>query len=260
MRSRYARSVTKRTLRAVEPDAPAERLTVEQLAQATGMTVRNIRNHQSRGLLPPPDVVARVGYYGPEHVERLRLIREMQADGFNLSAIKRLLTSGAEQLAGVRRALATPFESETPEILTIEELTERFGPLDERNLAKAQKLEWLVPLGDGRYEAPSPSLLRAADAALASGVSLGTALGVVERVKQNCESISRTFVRMFMEELWRPLREDPQREERWPEVVDAIERLRPVASETVLAVFKQTMATEIERAFSKELERQARRS
>ena len=40
-------------------------LTVEELAHETGMSVRNIRNHQSRGLLPPPEVRSRVGYYGP---------------------------------------------------------------------------------------------------------------------------------------------------------------------------------------------------
>src|SRR4051794_26071649 len=56
-------------------------LTVEQLAYETGMSVRNIRNHQSRGLLPPPDVRSRVGYYGEQHVARLRLIQELQADG-----------------------------------------------------------------------------------------------------------------------------------------------------------------------------------
>ena len=33
-------------------------LTIDQLAQRTGMTVRNLRAHQSRGLLPPPDVQA----------------------------------------------------------------------------------------------------------------------------------------------------------------------------------------------------------
>ena len=42
-----------------------EQLTIDQLAQRTGMTVRNIRAHQSRGLLPPPAVRARTGYYGP---------------------------------------------------------------------------------------------------------------------------------------------------------------------------------------------------
>ena len=38
-------------------------LTIEQLAAEVKMSVRNIRNHHSRGLLPPPEVRARIGYY-----------------------------------------------------------------------------------------------------------------------------------------------------------------------------------------------------
>src|SRR3954447_23954264 len=101
-----------------QPDSQAE-LTIEQLAYQTGMSVRNIRNHQSRGLLPPPDVRARIGYYGPAHVERLLLIREMQADGFNLEAIRRLLSEGgvADSLVGLKRAATAPFETEPAEII-----------------------------------------------------------------------------------------------------------------------------------------------
>ena len=51
------------------------------------MTVRNIRAHQSRGLLPAPQVRGRTGFYGPEHEARIDLIRELQADGFKLEAI-----------------------------------------------------------------------------------------------------------------------------------------------------------------------------
>src|SRR5207342_14034 len=93
-------------------------LTVEQLAYETGMSVRNIRNHQSRGLLPPPEVRARTGYYGPEHVARLRLIQELQGNGYNLAAIKDLVerTSGSSQDAlDFARAILTPFEDERPE-------------------------------------------------------------------------------------------------------------------------------------------------
>ena len=58
------------------------------------MTVRNIRAHQTRGLLPPPVVRGRTGYYNEEHVARIELTREMQADGLNLEAIRRVLESG----------------------------------------------------------------------------------------------------------------------------------------------------------------------
>ena len=79
------------------------RLTIGELARAAGMTVRNVRNHQARGLIGPPALVARTGYYGAEHLERLKLIRAMQAEGFNLEAIRCLLggDSGATGRAPV---------------------------------------------------------------------------------------------------------------------------------------------------------------
>src|SRR5713226_4982214 len=98
-----------RSVRAA-PAAPAPRnaLTIEQLAGEVGMSVRNIRNHHTRGLLPAPEVRSRVGYYNADHVARLRLIQDLQADGFNLASIERLL-SGPDDLAGrllgLRRAV-----------------------------------------------------------------------------------------------------------------------------------------------------------
>ena len=86
-------------------------LTIEQLAAQTGMSVRNIRAHQARGLLAPPEVRMRVGYYGPEHVAQLRQIRELQDEGFNLNGIKRLLEDQqgtAERLLHFKRSLAAP--------------------------------------------------------------------------------------------------------------------------------------------------------
>jgi DNA-binding transcriptional MerR regulator len=240
-----------------------DELTIEQLAHATGMSVRNIRNHQSRGLLPPPEVRARIGYYGPQHVARLRLIQEMQADGLKLSAIQKLLGgdgAAAEHFVGLRQAITAPFESESPEILTVEELGERFGGVDTKALEKAQRLGLLVPVGDGRYEAPSPALLRAAEEVLRRGVPLPAALSVIEKVKRNAESSSRTFVRLFLEEVWKPFEADGRQDERWPEITETIERLRPLASEVLLAVFKQTMAVEVEEAFGKMVEQQGKKS
>ena len=241
---------------------PEGELTVEQLAYETGMSVRNIRNHQSRGLLPPPDVRARIGYYGPQHVARLRLIQEMQAEGFKLHAIQRLIGEhggSADRFVGLRRAVTAPFETESPEVLTAEELAERFGTVDEKILVRVQKLGLLVPLGDGRFEAPSPALLRAAAEVLELGIPLPAALATMEKAARNAQSVSRAFVQLFLEGLWKPFDEDGQPEERWPEIVESIERLRPIASEALLAIFKQTLAAEVEKAFGKVLEHQSRR-
>ena len=210
------------------------KLTVGQLADAAGMTVRNIRNHQSRGLLPPPELEARTGYYGERHLERLRLIREMQADGYNLEAIRRLL-SGSE----LRRVATMPVEA--PAVLTAEELETRFDGHDPAALAEAEALGVLIPLGDGRFEAPSPALLRAAGEAVSRGVSLEVALRVVAEVRESCEAMARAFVGVFVHELLGG-EEDP---------VGAVEGLRPVAAQTVAALFDQAMAAEAARAFER---------
>jgi DNA-binding transcriptional MerR regulator len=233
-------------------------LTIEQLAHETGMSVRNIRNHQSRGLLPPPEVRARIGYYGGDHVARLRLIQEMQAEGFKLSAIERLIGEhgvDADRFVGLRQAVTAPFASEAPEVLTRAELAERFGTDDDRLLAKAQKLGLLIALGEERYEAPSPALLRAAEDVLDRGISLASALAAIEKLNRSSKSAARAFVRLFVEELWKPFDEAGRPEERWPEITEAIEQLRPLASEALNATFRLTLTAEIEKAFGEVLER-----
>jgi hypothetical protein len=40
----------------------ANDLTIDDLAREMGLSVRNVRSHQARGLLPPPEVRGRIGY------------------------------------------------------------------------------------------------------------------------------------------------------------------------------------------------------
>ena len=237
-------------------------LTVEQLAYETGMSVRNIRNHQSRGLLPPPEVRARTGYYGADHVARLRLIQEMQAEGFKLSAISRLIGehgADADRFVGLRQAVTAPFADEAPEVLSREELIERFQVDDDKLLTKAQKLGLLIDLGDERYEAPSPALLQAAEDVLKMGIGLPAALAAIEKLNKNSHSAARTFVDLFLEELWKPFDEAGRPDEGWPEMIAAVERLRPLAVEALNATFRLTLTEEVEKAFGEVLERRQKK-
>jgi DNA-binding transcriptional MerR regulator len=245
-----------------DPPAGKATLTVEQLAYETGMSVRNIRNHQSRGLLPPPEVRARTGYYGDDHVARLRLIQEMQAEGFKLSAISRLIGAhgaDADRFVGLRQAVTAPFADEAPEVLSRAELIERFRVDDERLLTKAQKLGLLIDLGDERYEAPSPALLQAAEDVLKMGIGLPAALSVIEKLNRNSHSAARTFVNLFLEELWKPFDEAGRPDEGWPEMIAAVERLRPLAVDALMATFRLTLTEEVEKAFGEVLERRQKK-
>jgi DNA-binding transcriptional MerR regulator len=235
-------------------DSP-NRLTIEQLASASGMSVRNIRAHQARGLLAPPEVRARIGYYGPEHLAQLRLIRELQDQGFNLGGIKRLLddTHGtAARLIAFREALSAPFAGERPETLTLAELGRRFRVSAAEApavLAAAERLGVLVPVGEDTFEVPSPSLLAVAEEVARRGISLHSALEILDEIERHCDSVSRSFVRLFIEEVWKPFAQADMPPERWPEIEEAVERLRPIASEALMAIFQQRLSTQVEGAF-----------
>lgn len=234
-------------------------LTIDELARDTGMTARNIRAHQSRGLLPPPTVRSRTGFYGPEHVARIRLIQDMQAQGFNLKAIERLLALGAgggsERALEFERALLAPFGSEEPEVVTEEELAETFGrPLDRKLLAKAERIGTLRPLGEGTWEVPSPTLLRAARELNDLGIPLNHALAVAESITKHTSAIAREFVRLFVQDVLDPLRSGRDADE--ADLIaagEAVQRLRPLASDAVMASFAQVMTQAVERQMEKEL-------
>ena len=116
-------------------------------------------------------------------------------------------------------------------------------------LAEAERLGVLVPTGDGRFRAPSPSLLAIAEEVVARGISLRSALSILEEIDRHCESVSRSFVELFLHEIWKPFAQADMPAERWPEIEHAVERLGPVASEAVIAIFQRRLSADIEGAF-----------
>ena len=231
-------------------------LTIDELSARTGVSVRNIRAHQSRGLLPPPEIRSRTGYYGPEHIARLELIKEMQADGFNLRAIERLIASAAtsEEALDFKRALTAPFETEQPEMIDRDGLVERFGTLDMKLVRKAEELGVLVPLGEERWEVPSPSLLRLAEQLGRLGVPVSAALKVMDELHSSSDAVAEAFVQLVVDDVLEPFERAGRPSEEWPRVREAIDVLRPMAAEALLASFRPRMTHAVERAFGRHLE------
>ena len=116
-------------------------------------------------------------------------------------------------------------------------------------LAEAERLGVLVPTGDGRFRAPSPSLLAIAEEVVARGISLRSALSILEEIDRHCESVSQSFVELFLHEIWKPFAQADMPAARWPEIEHAVERLGPVASEAVIAIFQRRLSADIEGAF-----------
>jgi len=246
-----------------QPDdgATGDGITIGELAGRTGVTVRNIRAHQSRGLLDPPRVVGRTGYYDAEHVDRLRLILELQSEGFNLEAIRRIIATAGEdsgELLGFTRDVRAPYETEQPEILTEAEVA---GPWGESRLgpevfARVQELGVMRPLDGGRFEVLSPKLFRTGVEMAELGIPVEVALDALEALKERSVAVAEVFIEVFNREVWEPFDRAGRPRGEWPRVRGALKRMRPLATDAFVAAFQFAMEEVSERAISEAIRRE----
>jgi len=83
----------------VHSGGPAWR--IDELARRAGLTVDTIRYYAREGLLLAPAKQGRNRLYGPEHLERLDRIRELQARRFSLAAIRAIVDVDRPGLEGL---------------------------------------------------------------------------------------------------------------------------------------------------------------
>jgi DNA-binding transcriptional MerR regulator len=235
--------------------------TIDELARLSGVTVRNIRAYQARGLLPPPRVRARTGYYGPAHEARLELIRELGDQGVKLDTIKKLLdtTGGStERVVHFIRTVRRLFGAEERQIVHVDELVERFGTSDSALVRRAEKMDLLRELGDGQFEEVSPRLMGAAQSMVEMEIPAAKALEVIEQLRKHADGIAKTYVELFLAEVWRPFDDSGRPAEHWPKMYASIEQLRKVQTDAMLAVLELAVAERLDATFGRDITRNVR--
>ena len=137
-------------------------LTLDELCERVGMSVRNVRFYTSRGLVPPPIRKGRSGYYSRDHVGRLELVQELQSHGFTLSAIEKYVAgipsdATPEDLALARTMLA-PWDVERPIEMSRGELSTRAGrELTDDDLLEKGETSYVLELLRGAYRSSTAS-------------------------------------------------------------------------------------------------------
>ena len=66
-----------------------ESIDILELSDRTKVSPRTIRYYIQQGLLPAPEARGPGAHYGPEHVDKLKLIRRLQAEHLPLSEIRK---------------------------------------------------------------------------------------------------------------------------------------------------------------------------
>ena len=216
------------------------RLTIDQLAAKVGMTTRNIRAHQARGLLPPPVLEGRTGYYGALHVERLLQIRRLQDEGMNLATIAKVVEDGS-----LLQALRDPFTAEAPYEVPRAELEGRLGVEPGSGAAAlAVELGVVEEVDDDTLRVRLPSVARRAEELVAMGVPIEAQLQAVATVHRASEEVAGAFLGLAQQHLFVQVALETDGD--LAQVRAAVERLRAIAADVVQAMFLQAMADALE--------------
>lgn len=224
---------------------------IDELARAAGMTVRNVRVYQERGLLPPPRREGRVGLYDEAHLARLRLIGGLLDRGYGFTHIAELISAWERgrdlgDLLGLEAALTGPWSDEIPGYATVEELAEMYaGQITDETTRRAIELGILEVEGD-RFRVPSPRILHAGAELVAAGIPLPAVLEIAAQLQRDIDHSAGLLVEAVATHIfathgadWMPTGDD------LPELTELISRLRPLAQMAVDAYLARAIEQHI---------------
>lgn len=223
-------------------DDPRELLTLEELTDRVGMSVRNVRFYTTKGLVPPPIRRGRSGYYTPDHVARLELVRELQGHGFTLAAIERYVAAipadaTAEEIA-LHRTMLAPWQADHPAEMSRSELEKRAGrPLGEEDLATLRALGICTRTRRGRFEV-SLAQLPVGLGLIDLGFPKEAAVAAAEVYAKHGRELAEELGELFRTMVW-PVYRDAGAS---PETVrQVVERLKPLSIASLVNAYEAAM-------------------
>jgi DNA-binding transcriptional MerR regulator len=234
-------------------DADRGWMTIENLSLRSGVTTRNIRAYQSRGLLPPPvsRPGARSGFYTQEHLARLRLVSRLQDRGFSLAGIADLLEAlvagkSVEQVLGIESALIESAEDQS-RLVSERELRGLLPEGIDRDAAITRALALgLLDRHERKYRIRNPRMFQLGADAVRAGVPMDALLDELVRLRADLHQVALRFVGLFAGHILSPFIEAGSPKEEVPAIVERMKVLRALGVEATDALMRQAIADEIE--------------
>lgn len=220
-------------------------MTIDELARATGLTARNVRAYQEKGLLHAPTKVGRTGHYDASHLERLELIGRLLERGFSLAAIGALLESWTQgqtlaDVLGLGQALASSWQAEPVDELTVEELGARL-PGSTRAVEDAVRAGIIDPPVEGRVLVRSPRAIELGELLHALGIPVDALAAEAVAMRHDTDVIADRLMTLFLEHMWRPYAEAGRSSDDYERLIGAIEALRTVPADMVVTMLAQSL-------------------
>lgn len=216
--------------------------TIDELAALSQVPSRTIRFYQSAGALPRPEIRGRVAFYSDAHVERLKLVADLQDRGLRMKAICNLLEkieSGELDLAewlGFDAQVGTPWADDSPRVVSETELAELLGAKRPGLVARLHRVGMVQRRGDAHF-IPSPGLLQIALRLEAAGVDLETAVEGLAIIRKHASRAASDLAKQFFKQASKGF----GRGAGAGQLAKAVGALRATSQEALRLVFAQEM-------------------
>jgi DNA-binding transcriptional MerR regulator len=222
-------------------------LTIEELASQAGTATTTVRMYQSKGLLPPPERRGRVGYYGQGHLARLRLIAQLQEQGFSLASIKQLTDAwesgrGLDDILGLETQVAAVWAPEPPARLKLSEFKALFSgqaitpPIIQRAIRMG-----LVGFDGISVTVKSPRLLAIGLELARAGIPVKETMDELEALQGMADSIADRFTAVFERNMWEPFVAAGLPADQIQPLTVSLQRLSALAEAVVNAVLRDAL-------------------
>lgn len=234
-----------------------DELTIEELSARVGVSARNIRAYQTQGLLPLPGRRGRIAVYGPDHVARLEMIRDLREQGIGLAAIERLTRWGEgispDELRASAASMLQGLIEEEPAIVAATDAVEIWGDeITPELLERSQATGFFTARDDGTFVVRSPTLREHGRTLKQMGVSFEDAIATMETLREHLDAIAAAFTELFVARM--PASEfdgsetPAQRAAALRAIATEVERAKPMATTAVNAAFRLVLQERLERA------------
>ncbi len=222
---------------------------LDDLARHADVASTTVRLYQAKGLLAPPRLEGRTGWYDDSHLSRLRLIARLQEEGHSLAGIADLLEQwqqgrSLDAVIGIESELATLLGDGHAVVLDAADLTARF-PEDSMTpelVHRAATLGLVEPTDDGRIRVTDRRFIDTGSTLAELGIPLDGVLDEWEALVPHTDEIAERFVAIFEAHLapndWRNSLDDAEARA----LATALAQLQATARQVTLAALDASIA------------------
>jgi DNA-binding transcriptional MerR regulator len=221
-------------------------MTIEELASQAGTATTTVRMYQSRGMLPSPECRGGIGYYGQGHLARLRLIAQLQEQGFSLASIEQLTDAreggrGLEDVLGLETQVAAVWAAEPPARLKLGEFKDLFAGQVTLGVIRRAIRMGLVGFDGISVTVNSPKLLAIGLELVRAGIPVTEMMDELEVLQDMTDTIAGRFTAVFERNMWQPFEAAGLPADQIRSLTESLQRLNVLAEEVVAAVLRDAL-------------------